>query len=364
MKQILLIALLLMSFSTACAEDNTDMTLFTEEEIAFSNDSVSLSGTLSIPNGEGPFPVVLMVTGSGPQNRDEEIYGFMIFKDLSDYLLEKGIATFRYDDRGVGKSGGDRSISTIFDFADDAGAALEMLKTKAHVNKEKIYVLGHSEGGIVASILAAEDESLAGIILMAGPATSGDSINNEQIRFLNSAEGKSDEEIQEIIAFQNDLYDELRKDSASRHMDLIENKLIDIMEKSILALPEEQRQGITDIREFSKYQARMQMAQVQTPWFHSFITYDPAENLGKAKCGILAIFGAKDSQVPASMNIRFLEKAMKEAGKTNYSVIVIKDANHLFQVAETGSPNEYPQLEKKFADGFLNAVSDYILKDK
>lgn len=355
-RHFLIILPLFVCTAAALFSQNT----LSEKEVEFHNGEVKLAGTLSIPETAGPCPAVIMITGSGQQNRDEEIFGFKIFKLISDHFVKNGIAVLRYDDRGVGGSTGNPSISTMYDFAGDARAGIELLKQNNKIDNNRIGILGHSEGGAIAPYIASRDDKIAFIIMMAGPAVSGDSTTNAQIKIMNRHMGKSEEEIKEIIIFQNMMYDEVKKDSADHDWEALEKELAKITVKAIKALPKEKQQGITDFEKFASFQAKMQLAAVKTPWYKAYLSYHPADDLQKLQIPVLALYGELDSQVLPEMNSKYLIQALEKAGNEKYKLKIFPKANHLFQEAQTGMADEYPKLKKEFVPGFLDTLSEWI----
>jgi alpha-beta hydrolase superfamily lysophospholipase len=353
MKYLLLLLLFAAFFSTAYAEND-----FVETEVIFYNDSIKLAGTLSVPNGDGPFPGVVLITGSGPENRDEEVFGFKIFKIIAEHLANNGIAVLRYDDRGVAKSEGDHSKATSEDFADDAIAAFKFLEVQENIDNEKCGLLGHSEGGIIATLAYKKLRGIDFIIFMASTAISGDKIINYQVESLNKAAGKTEEEISEIIAVQNMLYEAIRNGS---DLSELEEALIEITLKQIEKMTDEEKSFITDPVQYAKYQARITLFKVKNDWFKYFITYDPAPDIESISCPVLILFAGKDMQVPVSLNKDPMEAALMKDGVRNFDTFIFPDANHLFQKADTGMYDEYAKLPKEFVDGFLVTISQWIL---
>jgi alpha-beta hydrolase superfamily lysophospholipase len=354
MKYLFLLLLFMSFFANAYAENN-----FVETEVFFNNDSIKLAGTLSVPNGDGPFPGVVLITGSGPENRDEEVFGFKIFKIIAEHLAQNGIAVLRYDDRGVAKSEGDHSKATSADFADDAIAAFKYLEEQELIDKERCGLLGHSEGGIIATLADKKHRGIDFIIFMASTATSGDKIINYQVEAINKASGKTEEEISEIIALQNMIYDAIRNDS---DLSEVEEAMIELTLKQIDSMSDEEKAFITDPLQYAKYQTRISLYKVKTDWFKYFITYDPATDIENIICPVLILFAGKDMQVPVSLNKEPMEAALMKDGINNYDTYIFPEANHLFQKADTGMYDEYSKLPKEFVDGFLETISQWILQ--
>ena len=325
------------------------------EEVTFKNKKagVTLSGTLTLPKKEGVYPVVILISGSGPQNRDEELMGHKPFLVLSDYLTRNGIGVLRYDDRGTASSTGDFKTATTQDFATDVQAAIAFLMTKKGVNKKEIGLAGHSEGGIIAPIVAAKSKNVAFIVLLAGTGIPGDELLLLQQELIGRASGESEEnlilgkkentELFEIIKKSTDL-DQIKKD-LSVHM------LASLKENPDSGKPE----GVSD-EEYVKYTVE----QIATPWMVYFIKYNPAIILGKVKCPVLAINGSKDLQVPAKENLTAIQTALAKGGNQKVTIKELDKLNHLFQECETGSPSEYSEIEQTISPVALELMLNWI----
>jgi hypothetical protein len=317
---------------------------YREEEVTYENKpaAVTFAATLTIPEGKGPFPAVFLITGSGPQDRDEAILGHRPFFVLADYLTRKGIVVLRADDRGFGKSTGSFAAATTADFATDAEAAVAYLKTRGEVDAKKIGLIGHSEGGIIAPMVAARNSDVAFIVMMAGPGVPGDQILPEQHRLIAEANGTSPTQAEKDAAQEKKLlaYVESEKDDAVLDKGL--------REKLAGAVPEAQL-GVA-------------VHQLTSPWMKFFLTYDPVPTLEKVKCPVLAINGEKDLQVPPKQNLPPIRKALAASGNKNYEVDELPGLNHLFQTATTGSVNEYAEIEETMSPVAMEKMASWILK--
>ena len=326
------------------------------EEVVFENKKagIRLTGTLSLPNKEGNFPAVILISGSGPQNRDEEILGHKPFLVLADYLTKKGIAVLRYDDRGVGASTGDFKTATTFDFADDAAAALAYLQTRKEINQRKLGLLGHSEGGIIAPLLASRSKDVDFVIMLAGTALRGDRLLLLQQELIAKAMGVPETEIATSKEVNSSLFaillnnekEELAKEKARTY-------LKDFMSKNASL---QKPAGMSD-----EAFINTQLAQLFNPWMLNFLKYDPAPALKKVKCPVLALNGDKDLQVPADANLAVIEQQLKAAGNKKGSIKKYPGLNHLFQEATTGSPSEYGSIEQTIAPVVLQDIAEWIL---
>lgn len=326
---------------------------YVEEEVTFDSKAkdVKLAATLTKPKGDGPFPAVALISGSGPQDRDESLMGHKPFMVIADHLTRKGIAVLRYDDRGIGKSTGKFVDATSKDFADDAAGAVAYLRGRKDVGK--IGLMGHSEGGIIAPMVAAENPEVAFIILLAGPGTPCDELMVAQGQLIVKAMGGDEKALARQKEVQLKLF-ALAKKGAD--LDQIK-KAVEELEKS---LTENQKKEAAKSRAVTN----AQVSQLAGPWFRFFLNYDPRPTLEKVKCPVLAINGEKDLQVPAKENLEAIEKALKTGGNKDVTIKEFPGLNHLFQPAKTGLPNEYGRIETTFAPEALELIAEWIAKRK
>jgi uncharacterized protein len=333
--------------------------LYNEEEILIPSGKDTIGGTLTLPKTGGPFPAVIMITGSGAQNRDEEIFGFKPFRIIADQLTKGGIAVLRCDDRGVGKSTGSLEEATGKDFMQDVTTEMNYLKSRKDINPRKIGLCGHSEGATIAVMLAAEKKDVAFIVLMAGPGMSGDSIILRQIEVISRMSGMSDEEITGSLIMQNRVYEAIKTDTGWTGIsDAIRKRAIAQIEK----MPDEQRKSIVDVNAFAELQVNSTLKRAKSAWFKFFIGYNPAKDLIKIKCPVLALFGELDTQVDPIINSKRMQIALELGKNKDYTIYAFPKTNHLFQKAEVGSPVEYATLAKEFNAGVLDTLSTWILK--
>lgn len=329
---------------------------YEEEEVVYENKeaAVKLAGTLTIPGQEGPFPAVLLISGSGPQDRDETLLGHRPFLVLADYLTRRGIAVLRVDDRGVGKSTGDFAQATSEDFASDVLAGVEYLKSRKEIDPKKIGLIGHSEGGIIAPMVAVQSSDVAFIILMAGTGLTGEEVLYLQTALIARAEGASDEAIAKNRSLQEQLFTVLKEEPDDA---VAEKRLRTIYEDTLSEAELSEKE-----KEIAEAAAEAEIQRILSPWFRYFLTYDPRPTLMKVKCPVLAINGEKDLQVPPKENLSAIEEALKAGGNKNYTVEELPGLNHLFQTAETGSPSEYASIEETISPTALKIISDWILE--
>ncbi len=317
---------------------------YREEEVTYENkvQNVTLAATLTIPQGKGPFPGVVLITGSGPQDRDESLLGHKPFLILADYLTRHGVAVLRADDRGIGKSTGSFSQATTADFATDTEAGVQYLKTRAEIDAHKIGLIGHSEGGVIAPMVAARNRDVAYIVMMAGTGVPGDQVIVAQLEAIDVASGKKPEDAAR---------------SAARQREVI--RLIEA-EKDQAVLEKELREKMAG--EGTEAQIGMEIRQFTSVWFRYFLTYDPATALRSVTCPVLALNGALDKQVLPAQNLPAIRKALEEAGNKHFEIDELPGLNHLFQTAKTGAPAEYAQIEETMSPVALDKIAGWILK--
>lgn len=330
---------------------------YREEEVAFPNRAagVRLAGTLTLPRGRGPFPAVFLITGSGAQNRNEELMGHRPFLVLADYLTRRGIAVLRADDRGVGGSTGRVSDATTADLCGDALAAVAYLKSRREVDPKRIGLIGHSEGGVIAPMAAVKSRDVAFIVLLAGTGLPGEEIVESQSRAMALAAGVPQQTADAAMATNHRLFEILRSEPDPVKA---EAKLREALAAAYDQLPDAQKKAAGD-RETT---VRAGMASLMSPWFRYFLTYDPRPALRSVKCPVLAINGSKDLQVLPKLNLPEIEKALKAGGNRDYTVKELPGLNHLFQTAKTGLPAEYRQIEETMSPTALAVVGDWIVR--
>jgi pimeloyl-ACP methyl ester carboxylesterase len=330
---------------------------YNETEVSYVNsrDSITLAGTLTVPFGAGPFPAVILITGSGAQDRDESLLGHKPFLVIADHLTRRGIAVLRVDDRGIGGSTGKNKNSTTADFANDVLAGIAFLKQRKDVDATKIGLIGHSEGGIIAPMVAASSKDVAFIVLLAGTGMTGEEIITLQTKLIAQANNEPEEEIARSMALNSAAIG-----IAKRNLDgeTEKKELRSAVEAFVASLPDSQKAAMQDPVQEVEAQTRMFFS----PWVRYFLTYDPRAALTKVKVPVLAMNGDKDLQVPAKQNLAEIEKALKAGKNKDITIRSFPGLNHLFQHAETGSPLEYGKIEETFAPEALEFLSDWILK--
>jgi pimeloyl-ACP methyl ester carboxylesterase len=315
----------------------------------------TLAGTLTLPDTIGTYPLVVLVTGSGAQNRDEEIAGHKPFFIIADYFAKNGIAVFRYDDRGYAKSKGNIATSTTEDFMTDAYAVVSYFKNYPNICSDKIGVIGHSEGGIIAMMLAAKyPKEINYIISMAGPGVPIKQLMVRQMKDISRAQGIDEETVEILGEMQSRAMDISKKAKNQAEMRVLLTELYDEYGQKF---SEEKRieyrlnaQGInTAVMQFSN------------PWTKYFLTIEPQKYLKKIKCPVLAINGSKDIQVHADSNLEAIEKYLSSGKCRYYEIRKLEGLNHLFQKAETGSADEYFRIQHTISEDVLVLMKDFIL---
>jgi uncharacterized protein len=327
---------------------------YISEDITFLNSksNIRLAGTLTLPKGNGPFKAAILITGSGGQNRNEEIQGHKPFLVISDWLTRNGIAVLRFDDRGVGKSQGSQFEATSEDFATDVEAAFEFLKTQKKINPEAIGLIGHSEGGLIAPIVASTNPEIAFIVSLAGPGVTGQQIILKQSEEASRASGITEQNIKKSTEINKKLFAVLRKEKDNKKA-----------EKKILALyreilQEEKMPAGSIDKAVSSLKATF--GESSYTWYRYFLTTDAATFWKKVKCPVLALNGEKDMQVSPVENLPAIEKAVTSNGNKSVRAIKLPGLNHLFQHSQKGLPSEYGKIDETFSPEALKIISDWI----
>jgi len=316
---------------------------------------IRLAGTLTYPDGKGPFPAVLLIAGSGPSNRDESVFGHKPFWVLADYLTRRGITVLRYDKRGLGASTGNPATATMEDYADDALAGVEYLKTRKDVDPERIGLIGHSEGGTIAPMVANRSPNVSFVVLMAGDGVAGEQILLLQGAAIARAMGADNAVVAEQRARQLEIFALIKQNPDD---ETARQKLHKYFTDLIDAMTEEQRRAMGDPEAF----IQGQIAFAVNPWMRHFLTYDPAAALRKLRVPVLALNGSKDTQVTPTENLAVITAALKESGTTDVTIRELPDLNHLFQTAITGAPQEYAQIEETISPTALQIIGDWVVQ--
>lgn len=340
-------------------KEKTEVLPYKEEEVEFRNGDIKFTGTLTLPEYPGNHPAVVFITGSGAQTRDEEIFGFKIFKVIADHLTRKGIAVLRYDDRGVGGSGGRVSESTTEDFARDVVEAVKYLQSRNDIRDDAVGLLGHSEGGVVAPIAYNMYNDIAFLVLAAGTGVTGEDIIYEQTALLMKAENVPDAQVQANVDMMKTIFAAIKE---GKGPEAVKETIYNYAYLEYDNATEEEKRLMGSKEKFAELSYEQQTKEFYSNWFKYFLTYNPAPALEKVKAPVLLLFGGLDLQVPPHQNRQPMEEALLRGGNKDYKVVVIPKANHLFQSAVTGGFSEYSTLKKEFAEGFLDTISSWILE--
>lgn len=315
---------------------------YVAEDVTYESGGVTLAGTLTRPNGDGPFPALLLLSGSGPQDRDEQIFGHRPFAVIADHLSRRGCAILRVDDRGVGKSTGRLADATMDDLAADALAGIRFLRARREIDPKRLGILGHSEGAVVGPLAATKSGKVRLLVLLAPPAVPGKEILYAQGEAIARASGVPPEGIERNRVMQTRIVETIigasGPDEARRELEAV-----------IAEVPEAQRAS-----------ARAQIASFTSPNLKSFLAVDPQALLRKLRVPVLALFGEKDLQVLPSQNAGRLEAALRAAGNSDYRVRILPGLNHLFQPAKTGAPSEYAKIDETFSPAALDAIAEWL----
>lgn len=324
-----------------------------EEDVTFINTGagISLAGTLTLPQKEGVFPAVVLITGSGAQNRNEELMGHKPFLVIADFLTRNGIAVLRFDDRGTASSQGNFRTATSNDFATDVKAAVDYLLTRKEINKKKIGLIGHSEGGIIAPMVANSSKNVAFIVLLAGTGIPGDQLLLLQQELIGKASGMSEEKLKVARKLSISIFEMVKKSNSDEQLSADLTKFLKDELKNIPDRP----QNLSD-DDFVK----TQLNEVMNPWMLNFIKYDPATALKKVKCPVLALNGEKDLQVPPKQNLGAIKEALAKGRNKKVTTVELPGLNHLFQGCKTGSPSEYSTIEQTFSPVALDEILKWI----
>lgn len=326
---------------------------YSELAIDFNNEreGIQLRGLITKPNGEGPFPAVVLVTGSGPQDRNSEIFGHKPFLVIADYLTKQGIVVLRYDERGVGESEGQFSSATSVDFKDDALFALEYLRRQAFVDNQRVGVIGHSEGGLISWLIGAEQNKADFLIALAAPVVPIPDLMLKQTEDISRSSGSPQELVNQQVSINKKFYDLITysknsDDAISKIPELVDEIMAGYgLEKEIL---EQQANSLS-----STFKKSI------NPWFYNFIKTNPEEYISKITVPTFAAFGGKDLQVNAAQNGNRLIELFQTKPKL-LQLKVYPGLNHLFQKAETGAVSEYEAIEETFNLSVLQDIVVFI----
>lgn len=317
---------------------------------------VRLAATLTYPRGPGPFPAVVLISGSGPQDRDESVMAHRPFLVLSDYLTRHGIAVLRYDDRGTFGSTGDFAKATSADFVEDALAAFDYLQSRREMASGQIGLLGHSEGGIVAPLAAVRQPAIAFIVLLAGMGVPAEELLLTQARDIAVTAGAGEQTVAANAALQKEIFRILREEPDPQK---VESRVRSTLAQAVEPLTAEQRAALG----LSESAIETQVRNVTSPWFRDFVQHDPRPTLRAVKCPVLAVNGEKDLQVAAKANLEAIRQSLEAGGNRRFRTVELPGLNHLFQTAQTGAVGEYATIEETMNPAALELVATWILEN-
>ncbi|WP_245591371.1 alpha/beta hydrolase family protein [Derxia gummosa] len=314
---------------------------YRSEDVVYVNERshLQLAGTLTVPQGAGPFPAVILISGSGPQDRDESYYGHKPFLVLADHLSRHGIAVLRVDDRGVGGSQPGLREATTADLATDVEAGVAWLRTRSEIDPDRVGLIGHSEGGLIAPMVAADDPRIAFIVLLAGVGVPGAEDVLAQVKAIKEASGAPPDRVEEALAVARAV-----QRAAVGQPDLRQARAELMRTLAAGGMPAEQ--------------ARRESSSIYSAWFRYFLAYDPAPTLARVRCPVLALGGSKDLQVPSPLNLGAIRSAL--ASNRDTTIAELPGLNHLFQTADKGLPSEYAFIEETLAPEMLNLVGRWV----
>lgn len=319
---------------------------YRSEEVAYDNPAgrAHLAGTLTLPSGRGPFPAVLLITGSGSQDRDETVFGHKPFLLWADTLTRRGIAVLRVDDRQVGGSTGEVRTATTADFAGDVAAGVAFLRSRQDIDRRRIGLVGHSEGAIIAPMVAAQDRGIAFVVMLAGSGETGETLMLRQKRLIETAMGLPPAAVDRSVRTVQRLYDAVK--------DAPDQKTADMsLQTAWQTLAAEQGQSSSSVP--------AQLRAIASPWMRWFVRYDPRPVLAKVECPVLAVGGAKDVQVDSDSNLAGIKLSLR--ANPDVTVMKLPGLNHLLQTADTGQVGEYGDIEETIAPNALRIVGDWIV---
>lgn len=334
---------------------------YVEEEVSYESRKPSrarFAGTLTRPGGSGPFAAVLLITGSGPQNRNEELMGHKPFLVLADDLTRRGLAVLRVDDRGVGGSTGDTTLTTMRDYVQDALAGVAYLKSRPDIDRRWIGLIGHSEGGMIAPAAAAQSDDVAFIVMIAGPGVRGADILTKQNELIATVSRLPESVVEFNVGLVGQLNELILHETdnlqaADRIEELLQAKSADI--EAMDVSPDEKLLMSNTIKA-----TRAQLKGLLSPWMRYFLGYDPLPALKRVHCPVLAVNGSLDMQVPADQNLPPIEAALEQGATSDYQVLRLAGLNHVLQTAVTGSPAEYGSIEETISPSALQVIGEWV----
>ncbi len=328
---------------------------YDEIDVSYANSvgKAKFAGTLTRPRAQGRYPAVLLITGSGSQNRDEELFGHKPFLVLSDALTRRGLAVLRVDDRSVGGSTGDVANATTEDFVTDVMAGIEFLRSRSDIDGDRIGLLGHSEGANIAVEIAAKSDLTTFIVLLGTTTVPGDELLLKQAELISRASGAAEAAIRQNRDLQEGLFLAVKSSTDRTTAEANVDRFLGEWKRNLPA---------ADAISLNDATLKAEAQKVMSPWFRRFLQHNPQHDIERVRCPILALFGGRDLQVAPDQNRLPLEAALKTSGHGDHEIRVFPSLNHLFQTSNTGLPSEYGTIEETISPDVLTVIGDWILK--
>ena len=329
---------------------------YQEENVQFENEleGITLAGTIFWPKGTIPLQIAILIAGSGPHDRNQTIAGHKFFLVLADHLAQKGIASLRFDKRGVNDSTGSYENATTLDFVKDVMAANKYIKNRTEISS--IGLIGHSEGGLVAAQVAAASPNIAFVVLLASPGIKGEELLYQQARAILTADGVSEEDMASDYNLRREIFSFLKEEPD------INASYIPLDQMIEKYLTTECQENVSSCISFTPLNKKRMIKLLNTNWFRHFLNLDPISYLKQITAPVLAINGERDLQVSAEENLRAIEKGLKEGGNPNYTILSVPHLNHLLQTCKTGSIQEYAHIQETISPIVLDAISGWLLR--
>lgn len=322
---------------------------YLEEEVTFVNPEagITLSGTLTTPETGDKFPAVILVSGMGDQDRDLTTYNHKPFLVVSDYLTRNGFAVLRFDDRNLGIPENEKEGATLEELSTDVLAAIDFLKTNPRIDSAKIGLVGHGDGGTIASFAANKAGTSAFVVLWGAPGTTGDKALIRQVDLLSKLSGYDKGYVDRYSNFQKTIFDILlHEPSPSR---TVERLRLAFSDSTYAKMKPEDRATVNQ-----------NVQRVNNTWFKFYLKYDPTLGYKKLQCPVLVITGDKDLEFPADPNLGLIQKALEEGNNKNVKIVEMKGLNHLLQTTDFGSPDEYMEIMETISPKALKLIGSWI----
>ncbi|NMM50670.1 alpha/beta hydrolase family protein [Marinigracilibium pacificum] len=326
---------------------------YLSEDVTFHNQKadITLSGTLTLPKNKTDFQTVILISGSSPHTRDEDIAGHKPFLVIADHLTKNGIGVLRFDDRGVGNSEGKYKTAAYNDRISDVLSAFDYLKARKDINSNKIGLIGHSEGGLIAAMTAEKSQDVGFIILMAAPGLTGYDMILLRTEKSNKQAGKSPTEINKETILLKGIFEVIMK---SDNLDESKIALTDSLQNQLKTNPAQFPKGL------KAEDLDLMVGTFSAPWFQRILKSDPSASLRNVECPVLAINGRNDKQILPKENLGAIRQALEQGENTSFAIREISGLNHMFQESESGLVDEFSIIEQTFSPIALDVVTNWI----